>query len=206
MKCQNTLPQKIRWAFVRQDIVSDGEPFGTTGLGGEYGVRLFRIAAITRQKALQLQRFGAVNHQHAIEACLRAGLGQQRNHVDHVVPCRARRELFAARAYRRLHDGFEFAPESGIGKNYRAKGGAIQAPVGQPHVIAETLEDLLQYRRADRLHFARNEVRVDECDTQIGEHRRDGTLAAGDAARQRDAPGVGSGRVHRPGEPLYKPR
>jgi hypothetical protein len=86
----------------------------------------------------------------------------------------------------RVGDAVEIGAGRGIGEHPRAERLAIERAVGGEDRRAEPHHQLAQRRLAARHHLAGEQIGVDDRRAALAQERRDGALAAGDAAGQAD--------------------
>ena len=82
MQGVDVLGQLVPVAIVHDDIIGNGESFGTRGLRGEHVSSGVGIDPIALHHTLYLQLFRAIHHEYPIKIPSPATFGEQRNHMD----------------------------------------------------------------------------------------------------------------------------
>src|SRR5882724_3989026 len=179
--------ERLERSAVVDDVVGRGEALSARRLRGEYGANLrFRQAAAPHD-ALDLQRFGTVDHQHARRARpIHPALHQERNHQNRVGAPGALEAALAFGPYERMQYRLQSFSGLSVTEREAAHPRAIEGPVGRDRLGAERgAEGRVRLAPRPR-QLVGDLVGVDHGGAELGKPSRDRALSAADAARESD--------------------
>jgi len=174
-----------RHVVIEDHVVGDRPAGGTRCLLRDPAAHLILGPARALHHAPYLRVLGAIHHQDAVHALPPVAVcGQQCHGEDHgALACCI--GLAACRvANHRVQDRLQAPPGRGVGEGQRAHAIAVHCTIGGGNLGAELAH---QRRHGLALRGGQamgNGVGIDEHRPLTDEHRRDGALAAADAARQ----------------------